>query len=96
MTAELAAEFVRTGLWRPQRALSYVDEYTHAGRAIGSLPSRPSLRSVPGDQLPELNRLVLTALESTYFEEQGTAGGHGRGACSNWAGSMRHSMPPPG
>src|SRR5262249_19180364 len=31
MTPALAAEFVRTGLWRPQRALSYVDEYTYAG-----------------------------------------------------------------
>ena len=75
MTAELAAGFVRTGLWRPQRALSYVDEYTHAGLGDRVAAVAAIAPVVPGDQLPELNRLVLTALESTYFEEQGTAVG---------------------
>jgi hypothetical protein len=70
MTAELAAGFVRASLWRPQRALSYVDEYTAAGltsRVDGVAAVAPV---VPEDQLPELSRLVLTALESTYHKEQ--------------------------
>ena len=75
MTAELAAGFVRAGLWRPQRALSYVDEYTHAGLGDRVAAVAAIAPVVPEDQLPELNRLVLTALESTYREEQAAAVG---------------------
>jgi hypothetical protein len=70
MTPELAAEFVRAGLWRPQRALSYVDQYTYPGltdRVDAVVAIAPV---VPADQLPELNRLVRAALETIDSEEQ--------------------------
>jgi hypothetical protein len=80
-TAELAAMFVRAGLWRPQRALSYVDEYTRAGTTSRVDAVVALAPVVPENQLPELNRLVLTALESTYREEQAAA-------VAAWAGRL--------
>ena len=68
MTPELAAEFVRAGLWRLQRAFSYVSEHTRLTSRVDAVVALAPV--VPVDQLPELNHLVRTALESPHRDEQ--------------------------
>ena len=63
MTPALAAEFVRAGLWRPQRALSYAGLKPQADAVVAIAPVTPA------DQMPELDRLVRAALEEVFYSE---------------------------
>lgn len=71
MTPALAAEFVRAGLWRPERALSYVDEHAQFGHGADAVVAVAPV--VPADQLPEFNRLVRSKLKYGFFERHGPA-----------------------
>lgn len=67
MTPALAAEFVRAGLWRPQRALSYAGLKAGADAVVAIAPV------VSAEQLPELERLVRASLEAAFYSEMQAA-----------------------
>ncbi|WP_410617129.1 ATP-binding protein [Amycolatopsis sp. lyj-109] len=70
MSCELAAEFVRYGLWKPTRALHYAAKHTDdksSTRAYGVAALTPR---VPATDLPLLEPLVDAAVETIYPEEK--------------------------
>jgi hypothetical protein len=73
MSAALATELVRHGLWRPGRALGYLATTTHPGlsdRAYGVAALAPV---IPVEDLPALEQLLDEAQRNTYSEELAAA-----------------------
>lgn len=66
-SANIAVQFVRHGLWRPTRALSYVAAHSNvlSEKALG-LAAVASV--TPVEQIPALDRLIGSTLEGPYPE----------------------------